>query len=416
MRTIWTRDASVVRCSLLAGVASISLAACGEASGGAEAPTEAGLRMPLVCGQEHYLDSEGQTQARDVWYRLGPMNRRLDADPALRAAVGLSEVVTCDQAKQFVTREREYLESSSSESVDVTAPPETRAARSETSDKIAGGTAGPWQGVVRIGGCTGTMISNRVIVTAGHCIDPASLFYDSDGDGDVDAGLQWLPVNYDKGAGIVWCLTNTPAAALKPCTSGDVPLTVMLFPNYTNGSDARNDFALIINTVRPWSGTLTNADFKRVNSGGLAEDHDFWAVGQGGSANGGTLFQLTDGRWRQQGIDPFVLRNDRGNIDWLGTGHFIHETGQVRTCAGDSGGPAFETKSESIAGIMSNAEVSGSGSKADPLSACATSSGIQRWSRVSHKLNWINGRLAAYGLPQCVRTHSENGISSKECF
>jgi hypothetical protein len=247
-------------------------------------------------------------------------------------------------------------------------------------DEILNGTVITGKfGVVDIGGCAGVMISPVHIVTAGHCVA---------GQLSSKSGFITATVSY-----------FDPATAIRPISDQNELMWAWLHDDYTSGTDARNDLALIKryhSAKGAWNGT-SERDYLKLSIGSCSQidRNTFYGRGPDGSSGAGTL--------RYMPVD----------IKWCGSGHFYDLQGSRRTCVGDSGGPNIVTlidptqprREDVVVGLFSNLDTeNGTG--------CTKSGGKQRYFRMTNgKINWLESKI---GHACTVDTYV--GHSFRKCF
>ena len=166
--------------------------------------------------------------------------------------------------------------------------------------------------------CSGTLISEAVLLTAAHC-------------GDVDFG----------GDGDTACVTFDPVFV-----EGKSKLycgTFIASPLYTQAQNDPNDIAVIV-FDKPIQGiqpaTLTTEGYldELRDAGALTQDTKFTSVGYGDT-------EFTNGPGGPTNTHPWTRMYAVGRFNALGPGYLRltqnPATGDAGTCDGDSGGPIF---------------------------------------------------------------------------
>jgi V8-like Glu-specific endopeptidase len=406
----------------------LAMTACGTAaeSDGDRVVPDATHSTPVTCGKHPYV-FRGKIYHQEEWYQFGLLNRRLDESVELRQATGLTRVDSCEDARAFVDAEHTLLESQPSLKVLPPGMPVPEAQPDadgvgKTSQAIVNGTKAYKNSVVwyntDAGGCTGTLISPYAMITSAHCIPSASLNTDTNGDNIKDAGIASFWVNYDRDPTLTpgsACLTRAaPQSTTGLCGGNDFQaMIVHIHPGW--GGGAANDIAVVMHLFTgPWRSPANGTHhYAIVNGGGLDREHNFTAWGAGGDRSDPNTLNINEnGEWETGVLNSGVTRTDvdKPNVDWMGAWHFISDSknsGGVRMCNGDSGGPAFEHTSNFFVGVWSSSDyLAEQGTLSNPAPGCTTTSKTQRWTTVSPKLWWISDTLRSYGLPGCRFTHT----------
>ena len=431
----WTRRSAVY-------VGAMWLVACAYDAG---TPTEEvtvreGVDGFTSCGKI-YRETSGGVVAEDEAYSFILINQRLAANRELRQAVGMDRVASCEEARRFMRAQDRYLDESAERSGPEQAvddgPPAAEEEEAQLTDKILNGSPTHWDGVVRLvffltgglqGSCTGVILNSRALLTSAHCIPQEFIYGDWSGDGVNDGGAGEIAVNYDRPQNAssnptIHCLTAGPGSYPGSCGGNRKRvLAVRRHPGWSGNSDTQDDLAMIFSPggiVWPGPAGYQPVHWMGLTSDGLAEDHDFWAIGQGVNSNGGSVyFDSTIQKWADPGLNAGTLRQGNlSNIDTLGSTYLAHEGAQSRVCRGDSGGPAIEGRAYSAAGIASSFRYdSDYGSMSNPVPACAEPGFNQYFTRPSWHFTWINNAMTEwFGQVQCKRSASNRGVWYWKC-
>jgi hypothetical protein len=302
------------------------------------------------CGTKTVLQEDGTTREAPIAHYFDHMNNQLDRDPALRAHVGLYQVSTCEEAEQFARAELAYREANPTDEASlIPSHDDARPASEDEAFRIYHGEAVQKPGVVQIyGGCTGTFITERHILTAAHCFDSIG------GGAKTD-----IPIFEENG-------------------SSDYSATrdgfVHIHPDYTSsGTDTPDDIAIIsLWNDLPWTPT----------------PHRFFT---GDTQTGVDLHIYGYGRYNDDPISSGVLREGDNhatiniNLNW--SGYFRASAHTARGCLGDSGGPAIhqlQGYQQPIWGVYTWME----------SGPCPDENDHMRWTKTNEKKGWIAARLA----------------------
>ena len=185
--------------------------------------------------------------------------------------------------------------------------------------------------------CSGTLISSRVFLTAGHCTD----FLESEGIEEVF---------------VSFAVDNDP---VDPSTLH--PGTMFTHPDFSGPSSDSKDIAVLV-LDDPVSGIKpaklpTAGQFDRMKAADTLRGQRFTAVGYGvheAEVGGGPpRFPFDGERWRA--VSSFSALNKV----WLRLSQ-NPSTGDAGTCFGDSGGPNFlGTGSQTVPGTIASITITG---------------------------------------------------------
>jgi len=352
-----------------------------------------------VCAEwRRFEPTTGREVSDREWYDLGKINDLLSgrtADvhvgriDAIKAA-GLSQVVTCDDARKFMRLRREFIEGQGASAADdSTAAPsaaspsgEEPSGEDEFADKIAQGVAADiW--TVRVippggGTCSGFLIGPFALITAAHCVSGQSGF--AHFEVDFGTGLWW------NNGGVMMAY---PCISTTPCyVGGATPnATWQRHPAYIGTGDTEHDMAIVFSNGNwLWPGN-DPAGWFRINNDGFSVGLQFWMQGYGANQNvvgSGVGVGRTGTHWETVGyIDNPDPEYWHANVT----------DGWGRICNGDSGSPAINLgligKAPSftpvVVGSLSNHE--------PPGTVCPEIGNKERYTNLADKTWWIEGHF-----------------------
>ena len=247
--------------------------------------------------------------------------------------------------------------------------------------------------------CTGQLISDHFLLTAGHCIDP-------------DA---WNPLGNSVFTGFItvthtmvndYCVSRQQGGALSACDPNDLndwaSVAVAVNPEYSGGhhapdTDTGDDYALI---YLPGGWRWPASDQLRQLR--LAHGSQRGSQLQGSLVTGDHLALYGAGHRQDSGGGAGDIGTIHHHPDWTrvsssGSEHFVIDAGALRMCKGDSGGPAitFSGLTGISFGVYSN--------NSDWSLSCAAEGAKQRWMRTDqHVLDIANIINAFQGPGTCA--------------
>lgn len=234
--------------------------------------------------------------------------------------------------------------------------------------------------------CSGSALSDRVIVTSAHCLPPNSTTC-----GGVACSTGTMRIFHSNGPG------------KRASTVRNVQ--AFRHESFAHDLDVENDIAVVVLD-------RANAMLSPVllNLSGVSEGSLLWAV-----AGWGTTSQYD---WVETGIQHAPTGDRNFGVDWATSSYFIDDNdSDVRLCRGDSGSPAYRLDTSlpgnpfSIAGVHE-------GSDRTQGRLCAVGGAKQRWTSVLPKVSWLESRIRASGHP-CVGSGAECCArvgGSAQCF
>src|SRR5260221_5636075 len=329
-----------------------------------------------VCGFSQF-DNGGYTVRRFETFNFARMDARLAADSELRARAGMPAVASCEQARQFISVLNAYelelptIEHPSAPTVEGPEPVE-KIHLGETVTSTTG--QNPQGGIVELNslGCSGSFITGRHILTAGHCV----------------AGNGTINLSYR-------------APTLAGGTLQTESFTVTRNPAWNGNGNRSNDHAILTRDAGDLAWAVNGNRF-RWYTGGTKTGIGLAIFGYGAFGNDGT------------GAISGVLRTGQSfadiNLNSHTDGYFHATAHTAKACRGDSGGPAVR-------------QLSGSGNDALPViwgtfhgavfsdNVCPADCDDMYWTKTTTDQSFIEGVLGF----SCTRFSNSDGTYAR-CF
>lgn len=288
-----------------------------------------------VCAEWHAVDpTSGETLSEREWFLFGRMNDMLsgrvavdDPEAVAAARAGVSQVTTCEEAREFtrLRRERSMLKPAVVEldprELARNAPdneefPDDQPA--ERVDKVTNSATFLNPPTVRmihkstLARCSAVLIGPSQLLTAAHCLPSLNVF-------------QSIGIRVDYGD----AQTQIPCINVR-CTDSTNNAAAWPFPGYTGSGDVAHDLALVW-ADQPWLAPAnTDASWSRILNQMTVATDTYYIEGYGWNANSGGSFGVGR-RGNNWGHINFQ------NADWFA---MTTQANQSRPCFFDSGGPA----------------------------------------------------------------------------
>lgn len=385
-------------------IAISTLSACGDIQHSTqnslpiEGPQRTDPFEATACDQTTYKQHE-QTLTHRNLYVFGKMNQLLRKNDALRAFVGLDEVHSCLQAKQFVEKQHEYNESRPSvdpkidpvfypdEPIEEDVTPTIRTSQHAIMSGTASSYKSSVQLLIREGtvngvayanqiACTGTVIAPNVILTAAHCI--------------YATGRRPVTVQYTATAG------NLPVTVYGSATSLTTNAQGYRHPDYTGS--ATDDVGLFVLDTNLPSPLNTSSARTRIMTNHAWTNLPITFYGYGQTKHPGQSGNM-------------VGRQHMGTntIAWTGSEYYtVNANAGARACRGDSGmGSLRDTVQDHDMIVGIDSQRGGSYSN-----FCPYTNGFVRETKIAPKIGWLEGIIGP-----CNRyTSNATGISYRRCW
>ena len=372
-------------------------------------PQPTGNTEPVVDdpGASTYCGAGDNPIADVEVYDLEALDRELGGDDELQRYSGLTNIDSCEAAREMMDARSELEESEVDDA-------------SQGLPELSSGAVEKWLGgserslsasigITIFGAtrandafCSGTLVGQSSLITSAHCFGKTL---------GTSSGQVWIAVSYRSPRDDKYYWVSDSKVTTTNSMSVLKQAFVDIHPDYTGSGDSDDDIAIVTlpyigpNTRIPQSWSVPNgtSDFMPLVLADVSKNQSTSFHGWGITADNAT----NSGRAR------VPKDNTAKGVDWVSSTKKqfrVDAETNFRICAGDSGGPAYTANgNRRLTGLPSRVLTRSPA----PTNWCAQSGDSQFWTAIPPKLTWIESRIGAFRPGACRR---DSNAGQMRCF